>query len=98
MVAANLQAKLSSSTSSLSRVPPIVKGRIHSAGMVRIRGNKRAATHEQQAASKRARLTLVSGIPRTFLPQSLAMRFQTAIKPEPEIAYASSVPQSPEFS
>lgn len=48
----------------------------------------------QQVASKRAKPTLASGIPRSFLPQSLAMRFQTAIKSDPKTSTAL-VPQSP---
>ena len=49
---------------------------------VRNQNRKRPATR-QQAASKRARLTPVSGIPRSFLPVSLAARFQYAVKSEP---------------
>ena len=61
-----------------------VNGRFlgHPGGIKRNRDKGKPAA-KRQTSSKRARLTLVSGIPRTFLPSSLATRFQSAIKSEP---------------
>ena len=61
-----------------------VNGRFlgHPGGIKRNRDKGKPAA-KRQTSSKRARLTLVSGIPRTFLLSSLATRFQSAIKSEP---------------
>ena len=65
--------------------PLPVNGRFlgHPGEIKRNRNRKRPAPR-QPAPSKRARLTELSGIPRSFLPSSLASRFQAAIKSEPE--------------
>ena len=65
--------------------PLLVNGRFlgHPGEIKRNRNRKRPAPR-QPAPSKRARLTELSGIPRSFLSSSLASRFQAAIKSEPE--------------
>ena len=80
VVAINLHARFARSE---QRPLPVIGRSLGYPGENKGNRDRKRPAPRQQAPSKRARLTPTSGIPRSFLPSRLAMRFQAAIKSEP---------------